>query len=85
MAHLTVSERAKITTLIRTLKVSSSGKFLDATSVERLTRIFRNKSTFICGCGSSESGSPATFQVGMREQPFVTLLTALLAADAGTL
>lgn len=89
MANLSESERASITDIIRVLRVSSAGKFISATEVERLTRIFRDKGPFVCGCGQSNSGASSgatpSFQAGMREEPFVTLLTILLAADAGTL
>jgi hypothetical protein len=89
MANLTIAERSTITDIIHALRVGSAGKFLDATSVERLTRIFRDKAGFVCGCGQSNSGASSgatpNFQAGMREEPWVTVLTVLLAADAGTL
>lgn len=84
MANLSVSERTSIEAIVRSLRVGSAGKFLDATSVEQLTRIFRDKAGFTCGCGDSSS-SPTSFLAGMRDEPWVTILTVLLAADAATL
>jgi hypothetical protein len=89
MANLSTDERTTITNIIHRLRVGSAGKFISANEVEQLTRIFRDKGPFVCGCGQSNSGASSgatpTFQIGMRDEPFVTLLTALLAADAGTL
>lgn len=78
MALLSQAERASIEAIIRSLRVGSAGKFLDATSVEQLTRIFRDKCEFIC-CGNA---SGVNFLNGMRDEPWRTVLTALLCADA---
>lgn len=72
---LTVAQRAIIADVINRLEQGSSGKFLDSTSIERLALVFAETPPYVCGC-------PGTFQEGMRDTPFSTLLTVLLAVTA---
>jgi len=66
--------RAKIAWVIQYLQRGSSGKFLDATSIEQLTKVFGNTCDFRCGC-------PGSFALGMQERPFETLLEAILCPE----
>ena len=77
MALLSDSERASLVDIIRALQVGSAGKFLDARSVERLTRLFGDKCGNIC-CGNSAG---VNFLVGMRDEPWVTILNTLVCAN----
>lgn len=72
---LTAAQRAIIADVINRLQQGSSGKFLDSTSIEQLARIFAETPPYACGC-------PGTFQESMRDTPFSTLLTVLLAVAA---
>lgn len=65
------TNRARIQQIIDTLEAGSAGKWLDDTSIEQLARIFGNECGFKCGC-------PGTFQEGMRDTPYSTLLRVLL-------
>lgn len=76
MAFLTVSQTARIQAVIDYLLAGSAGKHIDDRSVEELARIFGSVCGFTCGC-------PGSFQEGMRDEPFPTLLRALLCV-AGT-
>lgn len=72
--NISAADRARIVELIRRLKVGSAGKFIDSTSIEQLNRIFGNTCGWKCGC-------PGTFIEGMRDEPFATLLTAMICPD----
>lgn len=71
MAFLTVAQTARIQAVIDYLLAGSAGKHIDDRSVEELARIFGSVCGFTCGC-------PGSFQEGMRDEPFPTLLRALL-------
>ena len=72
---LTAAQRERIQYLIEYMNKGSSGKFLDAFTVEQLALIFATTPPYSCGC-------PGTFQEGLRDSPFATLLTVLLAVAA---
>jgi hypothetical protein len=55
---------------------SSGGAHLDQKASDELARVFRDGCGFVCGC-------PGTFQTGLLNSPFTTLLRAILCADAG--
>jgi len=68
---LTTVQRERIQTIIDTLEAGSAGKHIDDTSIEQLARVFGAECGFECGC-------PGTFQEGMRDTPFSTLLKVIL-------
>lgn len=72
--EISAANRAKIVQLIKRLRAGSAGKFIDSTAVETLARIFGHSCGFRCGC-------PGTFQEGMRDEPFATLLTVMICPD----
>lgn len=78
MAFLTVAQTARIQAVIDYLLAGSAGKHIDDRSVEELARIFGNVCGFTCGC-------PGSFQEGMRDEPFPTLLRALLCVAGSNL
>ena len=63
--------RAKIVALIEYLEKGGAGKFIDERTIHALSRIFGDSCGFTCGC-------PGTFQEGMRDAPFSTLLRVLI-------
>lgn len=78
MAVLTVSERDLIQSIITRLQRGGAGRFLDDLTIEQLDKIFRTKCGFTCGC-------PGTFREGMRDEPWATILTAVLCGEEGLL
>jgi len=66
--------RASILFLIEYLEKGSAGKFIDERSITALARIFGDVCGFKCGC-------PGTFQEGMRDAPFATLLRVITCPD----
>lgn len=66
--------RAVILSLIEYLEKGSAGKFIDERTITSLARIFGETCGFRCGC-------PGTFQEGMRDAPFATLLRVLTCPD----
>jgi hypothetical protein len=71
---LSASDSARIQWVIDNLITGSAGKFIDSTSIEQLALVFGQECGFRCGC-------PGTFQEGMRDTPFATLLTAMLCKN----
>ena len=75
----TIAEnRARLEWVIDYLESGSSGKFLDAKSIEEIVKIFGLTAGFKCGC-------PGTLSEGLRDTPFSSLLKILLAADSQAL
>lgn len=72
---ITAEDRAKIQCVITYLDKGGSGKFLDATAIERLNRVFKDSCGF--GCRTCYG----TFFEGMRDKPWVTLLRTMLCPD----
>lgn len=72
---ITAADRAKIQCVITYLDKGGSGKFLDATSIERLNRVFSDT----CGFGCRTCFG--TFFEGMRDKPWVTILRTMLCPD----
>lgn len=75
---LTVAQTARIQAVIDYLVAGSAGRHIDDRSVEELARIFCGACDFLPGC-------PGTFQEGMRDAPFSTLLRAILCVNQGTI
>lgn len=74
---LSVAQIARIQAVIDYLVAGSAGLHIDDRSVEELARIFCGACDFVPGC-------PGTFQEGMRDAPFSTLLRAILCVNSGT-
>ena len=74
MAATPAQNRARIAWVIDYLRKGDSGKFINDTGIEQLTKVFGAACDFRCGC-------PGSFALGMQERPFETLLEAILCPE----
>jgi hypothetical protein len=80
MAVLSTAHRAIVQSTIDFM-AGNYEKPLDANVIDQLVKVFDNKGGFRCACGSKGP----TLKDSLRDAPFSTLLTLLLAvSDAGT-
>jgi len=78
MAVLSASQRAIVQWVIDYMETGGAGDgHIDQTASDQLARVFRNMCGFTCGC-------PGSFQEGLDDTPYTTLLRVLLCLSEQT-